>query len=80
VGPDGVDLLPDPPPTTDERRGGGAEFRVRLPQTELARLALGAFAPGDVLARLPTPPDAVTAELIGVLFPRRHPHMWVPDR
>jgi len=72
VGPDGVSVAGE--------REAAADFRVRLPQEDLARLALGVFPPGDVVARLPAPPDAVTAELIGILFPRRHPHMWIPDR
>jgi hypothetical protein len=79
IGPDGVTVAPRPPSVTGHR-APGADFTLRLPQAELARLALGVFPPGDVLARLPSPPDAVTAELVGFLFPRRHPHMWIPDR
>lgn len=78
VGPDGVELVRRDEPTNDQRVD--VEFALHLPQTELARLALGAFPPEDLLARLPAPPDSATAELIGVLFPLRHPHMWIPDR
>jgi predicted acetyltransferase len=53
---------------------------IRIPQEDLARLALGAFAPEDVLARLESPPDEQTMERLAVLFPQRHPHMWLPDR
>ena len=71
VTPDGlaVELSPAGDPTV-----------VRLPQSDLARLALGAFPPEDLLARLETPPDAPTTELLCLLFPQRHPHMWLPDR
>lgn len=68
----GANASPDTPPTS--------ERRVTLPQADLARLALGAFPPEDLLARLKSPPDAATAELLAALFPRRHPHMYLPDR
>lgn len=55
-------------------------LRVVLPQTELARLALGAFPPEDLLSRLPQPPDETVAELLQALFPLRYPHMRLPDR
>lgn len=55
-------------------------LRIRLPQTELARLALGAFPPEDVLARLPQAPQEETATLLCALFPLRLPHMRLPDR
>jgi len=53
---------------------------VSLPQTELARLALGAFPPADLLARLPEPPAKEAASLLETLFPLRYPHMHLPDR
>jgi len=55
-------------------------LRVNMPQTELARLALGAFPPEDVLARLQAPlsPDATI--LLKTLFPLQYPHMHLPDR
>ena len=45
-----------------------------------ARLALGAFPPGELLARLETPPDERACQLLEALFPLRHPHMHLPDR
>jgi GNAT superfamily N-acetyltransferase len=77
LGPDGVTVLSPSP-----LRGGGQGERltVQLPQTALARLALGAFHPGDLLARLETPPTAEAARLLATLFPQRHPHMHLPDR
>jgi hypothetical protein len=57
-----------------------AKTTVKLPQYELARLALGAFPPEDVLARLPDTPSAESARVLQALFPLRHPHMHLPDR
>ncbi len=59
---------------------GPGALSVSLPQTELARLALGAFPPEDLLARLPEPPSSEAAQLLCALFPERHPHMHLPDR
>jgi hypothetical protein len=59
---------------------GDSAPTVKLPQSELARLALGAFPPEDVLARLPESPPGAAAELLAILFPQRHPHMHLPDR
>jgi hypothetical protein len=53
---------------------------VELPQSALARLALGAFPPRDVLARLPKPPGEQAEELLATLFPRRDVHLYLPDR
>lgn len=53
---------------------------VRLPQAALARLALGAFPPHDLLARLAPPLDPPANEILAALFPMRHPHMFIPDR
>lgn len=58
----------------------GAQITVALPQTALARLALGAFPPGDLLARLEQPPSDKARELLEALFPWRNPHMYLPDR
>lgn len=55
-------------------------LRFTLLQQELARLALGAFPPGDLLARLPQPPSEEVEMLLGNMFPVRHPHMHLPDR
>ena len=57
-----------------------ATATVTLPQFELARLALGAFPPEDILARLPEPPSEEAARPICALFPVRSPHMSMPDR
>lgn len=53
---------------------------AHLPQTVLARLALGAFPPDDLLARLDNPPEPDAQRLLEILFPPRHPHMFLPDR
>ena len=53
---------------------------VSLPQYELGRLCLGAFPPEDILARLPEQPSIEAANLVAVLFPARHPQMYLPDR
>jgi hypothetical protein len=58
----------------------GCATVIRLPQETLARLALGAFPPGDLLSRLEEPPEAESRRLLEVLFPYRHPHMYLPDR
>jgi hypothetical protein len=55
-------------------------LEVRLPQSILARLALGAFPPGDLLGRLEEPVGEEAAGVIETLFPLRHPHMYLPDR
>lgn len=60
---------------------GVGTLAVSLPQTELARLALGAFPPQDILARLPEPPSEEAARLLlCALFPLRNAHMHLPDR
>lgn len=53
---------------------------VRLAQYDLARLALGAFPPADLIARLPAEVPDPAREALLTLFPRRHPHMPLPDR
>lgn len=55
-------------------------LQLHLPQWELARLALGAFTPEDILARLHEPPTEAVYQLIQTLFPVRSPHMHLPDR
>ena len=62
--------------------GAGAANGVTLslPQATLARLALGAFSPRDLLARLDAPVGEKTAKILETLFPFRHPHMYIPDR
>jgi predicted acetyltransferase len=56
---------------------------LRLPQTALAQLALGAFPPADILARLRADSgadDDLSCRMVELLFPLRHPHMHLPDR
>jgi hypothetical protein len=56
----------------------GDSIEVALPQTALARLALGGYPPQDVLARIETP-GPLAAELIAALFPLRQPHIYLAD-
>ena len=65
---------------SDHRASKDALTEIDLPHTTLIRLALGAFPPTDLLARLPVPPDDPTTELIAALFPRRDIHLYLPDR
>lgn len=53
---------------------------VAMPQTLLARLALGAFPPRTLLDRLEHSPSEETREVIEALFPLREPHMHLPDQ
>lgn len=57
-----------------------ASVTVELPQAMLARLALGAFPPTDLLDSLTNPLSEVTRDVLCTLFPERHPHMSLPDR
>jgi GNAT superfamily N-acetyltransferase len=79
ITPDGVTVAPTDL-SRDDRGGPGERLELYLPQAELARLALGVFPPGDILARLEQPPDEETRRLVEILFPLRHPHMYLPDR
>ncbi|MBM3457972.1 MAG: hypothetical protein FJX77_05515 [Armatimonadetes bacterium] len=54
------------------------DLSVELPQTALARLALGSFRPEDILVRLSPTPRA--ARLLCTLFPQRQQNMLLPDR
>jgi hypothetical protein len=90
VAPDGLTvegLAPEGSAGTDQggtaRPGPAAsaeKIELRLPQATLARLALGALPPGDLLARLEQPPDEKTGQLLETLFPLRRPHLYLPDR
>lgn len=60
--------------------GEGPITSVALPQAALAQLALGAFPPEDVLARLDTPIEAQAREWLCALFPQRQPHLFPADR
>lgn len=75
-----LQIRPDTVTVVSETDGAADALRITLPQTELARLALGAFPPDDLLARLPDLPSAKTANLLTTLFPLRLPHMHLPDR
>jgi hypothetical protein len=57
----------------------GSSIEISLPQTALARLALGAYPPEDVLDRLDPAPSPRAAELIAELFPLRQSHIYPPD-
>jgi len=77
ISPDGLsvdDGLTVPPP------GVAPPLTVRLPQTALVRLALGAFPPGDLLSRLAEPPTGSARDLLEALFPPCYPHIYLPDR
>jgi GNAT acetyltransferase-like protein len=65
----------------DTHRGmTSTDLTIEVPQDTLARLCLGAFETRDLLERLPNPPDRRTCDLMEVLFPRRHPHIYPLDR
>jgi GNAT acetyltransferase-like protein len=66
--------------TTAHPGTAGETLIARLPQATLARLVLGAFPPEDLLARLVEPPGEKARQLLALLFPPRHPHMYLPDR
>jgi hypothetical protein len=80
--PDGmsVEYLTTRPGSPDRTAGTSQRLVVHLPQTTLAQLVLGAYPPDDLLARLEHPPDEAPRQLLGVLFPLRHPHMYPADR
>jgi hypothetical protein len=75
IAPDGVRLEDTLSPAHDE-----TVLTAFLPQTALARLALGASPPDDLLARLDNPPEPDAQRLLEILFPQRCPHMYLPDR
>jgi hypothetical protein len=61
-------------------QSGGSNLEVELSVGTLGALCLGAYETGDLLARLPRPPDARTVALLTMLFPRRYPHIYPLDR
>lgn len=70
---------------TDDAVGVGegsepARATLKLPQTALARLALGVLDPAALLAGLDDPPVDDVATTITMLFPRRNPHLSLIDR
>jgi hypothetical protein len=58
----------------------GEAIVCRLPQTTLARLAMGTYPPDDLLARMEHPVDERLAELWGMMFPRRPAQIFLADR
>jgi hypothetical protein len=78
----GVSVVPAPAPEPAHRPGSAAAGVVaaRLTQSCLARLALGAFAPEELLDRLEWSLDERARDVIVALFPQRRPHMYWPDR
>jgi hypothetical protein len=70
----------DPEGNVDVTERGSPDAALRLPQSGLARLALGAFPPGDLLDRLREPVSPEARTVVEALFPLRHPHMYYPDR
>jgi predicted N-acetyltransferase YhbS len=74
ITPEGVTVL------DGDAEGADEILRVRLPQPVMGQLALGAYPPEDLLARLEAPPSGEARELLQVLFPLRSPHMHFPDR
>jgi hypothetical protein len=68
------------------RAGGDVAARspnvrvLNLPQMALARLTFGAFEPGETLDQLGTQVTGHVRDLVTILFPRRHQHMYLPDR
>jgi hypothetical protein len=77
ISPEGIQV----DDTTDVTQPHRAQVStVHLPQTVLARLVFGAFAPGDLLSRLEQPPHGETRDLLEAMFPPRHPHINLPDR
>jgi len=58
----------------------GEALVCRLPQTVLARLALGCFPPEDLLVCLPHPPEGRVMELLQMLFPPRAAQLFLADR
>jgi hypothetical protein len=61
-------------------RGRRSNPTLFIPQADLAGLALGTFSPEDVLDRIDMPALANVRDLVVGLFPKRRPHMYVPDR
>jgi hypothetical protein len=73
-GPARVDLRSSPAAPAAET------VALRLPQAVLVRLALGVYPPLELLAEVDSPLDGPQREVLGALFPQRHPHMYWLDR
>lgn len=80
VGEAGVRLLPDGVAVDEGAAAGGERWDVTLPQTALARLALGGFPAGDLLDRLPEQPRGPARQILEALFPQRAPYTSLLDR
>jgi hypothetical protein len=78
----GASVIPVPATAPAPRPESAADgvVAVRLTQTCLARLALGAFAPEDLLDRLEWSLEDRARDVVVALFPQRRPHMYWPDR
>jgi hypothetical protein len=74
AGPARVDLRTAPAAPAAET------VALRLPQAVLVRLALGVYPPLELLAEVDPPLDGREREILGALFPQRHPHMYWLDR
>jgi hypothetical protein len=57
----------------------GVEATLELSQQALAQLALGTFAPDDLLDRLGCPVNPAARAWVEILFPRRQPYTHVFD-
>jgi predicted acetyltransferase len=80
IGSAALQITPEHVMVAEAQDAGSDGLHVTLPQAELARLALGAFPPADLLARLAARPSEAVSQLLETLFPLRHPHMYLPDR
>ena len=69
-----------PGAATDALPDAQSVLDLALPQTALARLALGGFPPEDLLARLGISDAVWPARILAVLFPRRWPYLYMADR
>lgn len=82
IGPDRVEILTvgddqiDPQAVPDST----PDSTLELPQTALARLALGAIPPTAVLSGLDSPLSHDIRGTLEALFPHRHPHLALVDR
>jgi hypothetical protein len=78
IGSAAIEITPESVTLADDARG--SHTSIPLPQATLARLALGAYPPADLLdgLRCALPPRAYRT--LVTLFPERSPHMYFPDR
>ncbi|HVG97970.1 MAG TPA: GNAT family N-acetyltransferase, partial [Chloroflexota bacterium] len=69
-----------PEPAAGAPPSGAETVALRLPQTVLARLALGVYPPLELLAESAPALDGRQREVLSALFPQRRPHMYWLDR